>query len=66
MAIAVSDFVTSAQVLVILILDAEGLSNFVDHVLVGSRVVAAGYFIARRVGTAPVGINVATGQGWAR
>src|SRR5688500_1817804 len=65
-AIAFSDLVGAFQLLVVLILDADGAADVVHDVLVGRRVVPAGRFVADAVGRLPVGIDVAAGEGRAR
>src|SRR5688572_7614625 len=52
--VAIADLLLALQLLVVLVLDAERLTDVVDDVLVRGRVVAAGRFVANRVGRFPV------------
>src|SRR6478672_7983187 len=66
MAIAVGDFVTALQFLVIGVLDTQRAPDVVDHVLVRCRVVATRGFVDNRRGRLPISINVTGGEGRAR
>src|SRR6478672_7732077 len=60
--VAVGDLVRPLELLVVLVLDAERAADVVHAILVRRRVVAAGRFVAYRVGIFPVGIHVAAGH----
>src|SRR4029078_2954244 len=66
MGVALGDLLLALQLLVVLVLDADGLADVVDDVLVGCGMVAAGRFVADAVGRLPVGIDVAGGHGRTR
>ena len=62
MAIAIADLCAALQFLIVVVLDAERAADVVDHVLIGSRVVAARQFVAGGFGGFPVRVDVASGQ----
>ena len=66
--VAAGDLLVALELLVVLILHADGTADVVDDVLVGGRVVAARCFVADAVGRFPVGVDVAAGQlpDWSR
>jgi hypothetical protein len=61
MFVAGADLVARFQLLVILILDAEGPADVIDHFLIGSGIVTPGRFIAAEIGVFPIGVDVAAG-----
>ena len=62
MRVALGDLRAALQFFVVVVLDAERAADLVDHVLIGSGVVAAGRFVAGRFGRLPVGVDVTGSQ----
>jgi hypothetical protein len=62
MFVSLGDLPRAFQLLVVLILDADGAADVVDDVLIGRRVVAARSFVADAVGRLPIGVDVAAGH----
>src|SRR5438128_572254 len=57
--VALDDFVARAQLFVVLVLHAERLSDVVDDVLIGRRIVASGRLFTREVRVLDVPVDVA-------
>ncbi len=66
LSIALDDFLSALQFLIVVILDAEGTADLLHNVLIGRRIVAAGCFIADGFCRFPVSIDVAGRHGRAR
>ncbi len=66
MPIAIGDLVAALQLFVVLVLDTQRASDFIDDILIRRRVVAAGSLVTRGVGRFPIGIDIARGQRGAR
>lgn len=62
MLVTLGKFVGPFQLFGIFVLNPQRLADFLDNVLVGSWIVAAGSFITRIVRLSPVGVDVAGGQ----
>ena len=60
--VALDDFVARAQLFVVLVLHAERLSDVVDDVLIGRRIVASGRLFTREVRVLDVHVDVAAGH----
>ena len=59
MLVALRDFLATLQFLIVPIVHAEGLADFLDILLIGRRVIAAWGFVAAGVRAFGVGIDVA-------
>lgn len=64
MAVPLHEFFRAFQLLGIVVLDTQGTADFLDHILIGSRILAAGCFFARRVSFLPVCVDIPACEGW--
>ena len=65
-AIAFGDFVGGLQLFAVFVLDAQRLADVVHSILIRRGIVAAGGFVAHRIGVFPVGVHVTGRQDRAR
>jgi len=59
MFVALEELLLAFELLVVVVLHADGAADVVDDILIGSGVVASGRFVADAVCGLPIGIDVA-------
>jgi hypothetical protein len=62
--ITLAELVGAFQFLHVIVLNPERPADFVNHILIGSRVVAARGFVTRVVGLRPIRIDISRGERW--